>query len=89
VLISPPEEWCHRCHTARVETPISATRSLSGVPPGSLTAGRTGEVDDVWPRLQDLPLSTAFTSASTLFGVGQLGSSGQLVEIDFTAATVP
>jgi enamine deaminase RidA (YjgF/YER057c/UK114 family) len=43
----------------------------------------------VWTRLQDCDLSAAFTSASTLLGVAQLGYPGQLVEIDVTAATTP
>jgi enamine deaminase RidA (YjgF/YER057c/UK114 family) len=40
----------------------------------------------VWRRLQRSPLSPAFTTASTLLGVAQLGFPGQLVELDVTAA---
>lgn len=40
----------------------------------------------VWQRLQSSPMSPAFTTASTLLGVAQLGFPGQLVEIDVTAA---
>ncbi|WP_405063008.1 RidA family protein [Kribbella sp. NBC_01505] len=40
----------------------------------------------VWTQLNDSPLAPAFTSASTLLGVAQLGFVGQLVEIDVTAA---
>ena len=40
----------------------------------------------VWRRLQDSELGPAFTSASTLLGVAQLGFTGQLVELDLTAA---
>lgn len=40
----------------------------------------------VWRRLQSSPLSPAFTTASTLLGVAQLGFPGQLVELDVTAA---
>jgi enamine deaminase RidA (YjgF/YER057c/UK114 family) len=40
----------------------------------------------VWVRLRESALSVAFSSASTLLGVAQLGFPGQLVEIDVTAA---
>ncbi len=40
----------------------------------------------VWARLLASPLAPAFTSASTLLGVAQLGFAGQLVEVDLTAA---
>lgn len=40
----------------------------------------------VWGRLAASPLGPAFSTASTLLGVAALGFSGQLVEIDLTAA---
>ncbi|WP_328340744.1 RidA family protein [Micromonospora sp. NBC_00421] len=40
----------------------------------------------VWRRLLASPLAAAFTTASTLLGVAQLGFTGQLVEVDVTAA---
>ncbi|MFG1678090.1 RidA family protein [Micromonospora sp. NPDC049282] len=40
----------------------------------------------VWRRFLDSPLAAAFTTASTLLGVAQLGFTGQLVELDVTAA---
>jgi enamine deaminase RidA (YjgF/YER057c/UK114 family) len=40
----------------------------------------------VWRRFLASPLAPAFTSASTLVGVAQLGFTGQLVELDVTAA---
>jgi enamine deaminase RidA (YjgF/YER057c/UK114 family) len=40
----------------------------------------------VWTLLNASPLAPAFTTASTLLGVAQLGFPGQLVEIDVTAA---
>ncbi|TDO54768.1 enamine deaminase RidA (YjgF/YER057c/UK114 family) [Kribbella sp. VKM Ac-2527] len=40
----------------------------------------------VWTQLNESPLAPAFTTASTLLGVAQLGFPGQLVEIDVTAA---
>jgi enamine deaminase RidA (YjgF/YER057c/UK114 family) len=40
----------------------------------------------VWDRLVESEIGAAFTSASTLLGVAQLGYTGQLVELDVTAA---
>ncbi|MEU2198808.1 RidA family protein [Isoptericola sp. NPDC019482] len=48
-----------------------------------------GDLAAVWQRLLDSPLAAAFTSASTLLGVAQLGFPGQLVEVDLTAALPP
>ncbi len=39
-----------------------------------------------WARLTASSLGPAFTTASTLLGVAQLGFPGQLVEVDVTAA---
>lgn len=39
-----------------------------------------------WRRLTSSVIGPAFTTASTLLGVAQLGFSGQLVEVDLTAA---
>jgi enamine deaminase RidA (YjgF/YER057c/UK114 family) len=44
------------------------------------------ELAAVWTQLNASPLAPAFTTASTLLGVAQLGFPGQLVEIDVTAA---
>ena len=43
-------------------------------------------LSSVWTRLTSSPIAPAFTSASTLLGVAQLGYPGQLVELDVTAA---
>jgi enamine deaminase RidA (YjgF/YER057c/UK114 family) len=40
----------------------------------------------VWRRFNDSQLGPAFTTASTLLGVAQLGFAGQLVELDLTVA---
>jgi enamine deaminase RidA (YjgF/YER057c/UK114 family) len=40
----------------------------------------------VWRRFCGSDIAAAFTSASTLLGVAQLGFPGQLVELDLTAA---
>ncbi|MFH9855587.1 RidA family protein [Streptomyces althioticus] len=39
-----------------------------------------------WRRLTSSVVGPAFTTASTLLGVARLGFSGQLVEVDLTAA---
>ncbi|MEW2631736.1 RidA family protein [Streptomyces sp. NPDC048389] len=39
-----------------------------------------------WRRLTESALGPAFTTASTLLGVAQLGYPGQLVEVDLTVA---
>jgi enamine deaminase RidA (YjgF/YER057c/UK114 family) len=39
-----------------------------------------------WRRLTASPLAPAFSTASTLLGVAALGFTGQLIEIDLTAA---
>ncbi|WP_250907708.1 RidA family protein [Nonomuraea sp. NEAU-A123] len=46
----------------------------------------TAVLAGVWQRLLDSPLAPAFTTASTLLGVAALGFTGQLVELDLTAA---
>lgn len=43
------------------------------------------DLSAVWTRLAESGIAAAFTSASTLLGVSQLGFAGQLVEIDVTA----
>jgi enamine deaminase RidA (YjgF/YER057c/UK114 family) len=40
----------------------------------------------VWQHLKGSDIAQAFTTASTLLGVAQLGFRGQLIEIDLTAA---
>lgn len=39
-----------------------------------------------WRRLTASAIGPAFTTASTLLGVNRLGFTGQLVEVDLTAA---
>ncbi len=62
-------------------SPSDVVRShIYVVPDGATPLGA------VWSRLMDSPLAPAFTSASTLLGAAALGFTGQLVEIDLTAA---
>jgi hypothetical protein len=42
-----------------------------------------------WDRLTASALGSAFTTASTLLGVAQLGFPGQLIEVDVTAVLPP
>lgn len=44
------------------------------------------DLSQVWAQLNASPLAPAFSTASTLLGVAQLGFPGQLVELDVTAA---
>jgi enamine deaminase RidA (YjgF/YER057c/UK114 family) len=46
----------------------------------------TAVLAGVWARLMESELAPAFSTASTLLGVAALGFTGQLVEIDLTAA---
>ncbi|MFF3458975.1 RidA family protein [Streptomyces sp. NPDC002730] len=46
----------------------------------------TGVLATAWQRLTDSVIGPAFTTASTLLGVAQLGFAGQLVEVDLTVA---
>jgi len=46
----------------------------------------TPVLGEVWRRLVASDLGPAFTTASTLVGVARLGFTGQLVELDVTAA---
>jgi enamine deaminase RidA (YjgF/YER057c/UK114 family) len=43
------------------------------------------DLAQVWERLTHSPLAHAFSTASTLIGVTQLGYAGQLVEVDLIA----
>lgn len=40
----------------------------------------------VWDRFNESDLARAFSTASTLLGIAKLGFTGQLVELDVTAA---
>lgn len=51
-----------------------------------VVSGETPVLAAAWRRLNDSVIAPAFTTASTLLGVAQLGFPGQLVEVDLTAA---
>lgn len=51
-----------------------------------VVADDSATLAEVWTRLTASSLGPAFTTASTLLGVSQLGFPGQRVEVDLTAA---
>ncbi len=51
-----------------------------------VVSSETPVLGQVWRQLTQSELGPALASASTLLGVAQLGFSGQLVELDLTAA---
>jgi enamine deaminase RidA (YjgF/YER057c/UK114 family) len=51
-----------------------------------VVSGDVGVLGAAWQRLNDSVIGAAFTTASTLLGVAQLGFPGQLIEVDLTAA---
>ena len=67
--------------TAVAAIPEQVVRSVIYV-----VSAETSVLGDAWRQLTASPLAPAFTSASTLLGVAQLGYSGQLIEVDLTAA---
>ncbi|WP_103337612.1 RidA family protein [Amycolatopsis sp. CA-126428] len=79
--------------TDQVVANTAAALSFAGATPSDVvrtviyvvTADRA-VLSSVWDRLTASELGPAFTTASTLLGVAQLGYAGQLVELDVTAA---
>lgn len=51
-----------------------------------VVSGDVAVLGAAWRRLTGSVMGPAFTSASTLLGVAQLGFPGQLIEVDLTAA---
>lgn len=51
-----------------------------------VVSSRNDELASVWQWFNASELAPAFTTASTLLGVAQLGFAGQRVELDLTAA---
>ena len=78
---------------AQVDQVVANTlRALAAVGAGPADVVRTviyvvgDDLGAVWRRFRASPLAPAFESASTLLGVARLGFTGQLVELDVTAA---
>jgi len=79
--------------TAQVITNILTALKSAGATPEDVVrtviyvaSPEREQLSAVWTQLSASPLAPAFTTASTLLGVAQLGFPGQLVEIDVTAA---
>jgi enamine deaminase RidA (YjgF/YER057c/UK114 family) len=68
--------------TAAGAAPSTVVRSVIYV----VVDETTPALGEVWRRFQASPMAEAFTTASTLLGVARLGFTGQLVELDLTAA---
>ncbi|MFE7617799.1 RidA family protein [Streptomyces sp. NPDC057496] len=67
--------------TAVGAEPVHVVRSVIYVVSDGTTA-----LGAAWRRLTGSVIGPAFTTASTLLGVTQLGFTGQLVEVDLTVA---
>ena len=79
--------------TAQVITNILSALKGAGATPDQVVrtviyvvSSDRSDLSAVWDQLNASPIAAAFTTASTLLGVAQLGFPGQLVEIDVTAA---
>lgn len=77
----------------QVATNTAAALAFAGATPADVVrtviyvaTGDRATLAAVWDRLTSSTIGPAFTSASTLLGVAQLGYPGQLVELDVTAA---
>jgi enamine deaminase RidA (YjgF/YER057c/UK114 family) len=67
--------------TAAGAAPEHVVRSVIYV-----ASGDNAVLSAVWRMFTESAIGPAFTTASTLLGVAQLGFRGQLVELDLTAA---
>ncbi len=83
----------HAAQTAQVIANCLAVLTAAGAAPDDVVRSVIYVVSPdpavlagVWDQLNESPLAPAFTTASTLVGVAALGYTGQLVEIDLTAA---
>ncbi|MFI5932457.1 RidA family protein [Actinoplanes sp. NPDC051494] len=72
---------CLAALTAAGAEPSDVVRSIVYV-----TSPDSTVLSAVWDHLNNSELAPAFTTASTLLGVTALGYSGQLIEVDLTAA---
>ena len=62
-------------------TPSQVVRTLIWV-----ASSDRGDLSAAWAHLCESEIGDAFTTASTIVGAACLGSAGQLVELDVTAA---
>jgi hypothetical protein len=68
--------------TAQVKSAANEAATVGNL----LVSGDGAVLGAAWQRLNRSALGPAFTAASTLLGVAQLGFPGQLIEVDLTAA---
>ena len=83
----------HLAQTDQVVANALAVLEAAGAKPENVVRSVIYVVSDdnqvlgaVWRRLNESALGPAFGTASTLLGVAALGFTGQLVELDLTAA---
>lgn len=81
-----------RAQTAQVATNIATALEAAGATASDVVrtvvyvaSADREELSVAWDVLTSSGVKDAFTSASTLLGVAQLGFTGQLVEVDVTA----
>jgi enamine deaminase RidA (YjgF/YER057c/UK114 family) len=89
-------EGDHRAQAGQVAANALTALAAAGAGPQDVVRSVIYVVSDrrevlaaVWEVLNASPLGPAFSTASTLLGVAQLGFTGQLVELDLTAALRP
>jgi enamine deaminase RidA (YjgF/YER057c/UK114 family) len=89
-LVGPGD---HLAQTDQVIRNALAVLAAVGAKPADVVRSVVYVVSDdgrqlsaVWDRLNESELGPAFSTASTLLGVTALGYTGQLVEVDLTAA---
>jgi enamine deaminase RidA (YjgF/YER057c/UK114 family) len=86
-------EGDHRAQAGQVAANALTALAAAGAGPQDVVRSVIYVVSDeqpvlsaVWEALNASPLGPAFGTASTLLGVARLGFTGQLVELDLTAA---
>jgi enamine deaminase RidA (YjgF/YER057c/UK114 family) len=90
VLVGPGD---HLAQADQVAANALTVLAAAGAEPGDVVRSVIYVVSpdnevlgSVWRRLNESGLAAAFSTASTLLGVASLGFTGQLVELDLTAA---
>ncbi len=89
--LTGPEDL--QAQVGQVVSNIEIALASAGATPGDVVrtviyvaSAEQPDLAEVWSILRGSSIAAALDSASTLLGVAQLGFTGQLVEIDVTAA---